>query len=57
VAACASARFVTPPPSSGVVSQSGAPWGVVSDKVVCGVWCSGWRPMGCVCVCVFFLVV
>jgi hypothetical protein len=30
-----------------VVSQSGAPWGVVSNKVVCGVWCSGWRPMGC----------
>eukprot|EP01047_Picozoa_sp_COSAG01_P013960 COSAG01_NODE_669_length_14379_cov_292.353011_7_plen_86_part_00 len=29
------------------MSQSGAPWGVVSDKVVCGVWCSGWRPMGC----------
>jgi hypothetical protein len=22
------------------VSHSGAPWGVVSDRVVCGVWCS-----------------
>eukprot|EP01047_Picozoa_sp_COSAG01_P110238 COSAG01_NODE_39072_length_481_cov_1.162304_1_plen_34_part_01 len=27
-------RFVTPPPSKGVVSQSDAPWGVVSNKVV-----------------------
>ena len=32
-------RFVTPPPSEGVVSQSGAPWGVVSNKLMCGVWC------------------
>jgi hypothetical protein len=29
------------------VSQSGAPWGVVSDKVVCGVWCLERHPMGC----------
>jgi hypothetical protein len=29
------------------VSQSGAPWGVVSNKVVCGVWCSERHPMGC----------
>jgi hypothetical protein len=36
----AALRFVTPPPREWVVSQSGAPWGVVSNKPMCGVWCS-----------------
>jgi hypothetical protein len=29
------------------VSQSGAPWGVVSGAASHGVWCSERHPMGC----------
>jgi hypothetical protein len=31
-----------------VVSQSGTPVGVVSEKLICWVWCSEWCPMGVV---------
>jgi hypothetical protein len=40
-------RFVTHYPCKGGVSQSGAPVGVVSKKLICWVWCSRWCIAGC----------